>query len=80
MKKSNHLFKFIALSVIALLVFCTALLGFNSIRLSRQLDQVRIEKESLLSEKMHLSRTLEELHQEINTLNDKKTNNNRNNN
>ena len=77
MKTFKHLFKFITLSLIGFLAVCATLLGFNSIRLSKELNQVRLEKETLLSEKMHLSRTLEELPQEINALNNKKANTNR---
>lgn len=65
MKVSKNKFRAISLSIISLLFLSFVLLGYHSIRLSNKLDQERLEKESLLSEKIHLNRSLEELMKEI---------------
>jgi len=41
-------------------------LSYHSTMLSTALDQERLEKESMLSEKIHLNRNLEDLRKEIN--------------
>jgi len=57
----------IGISIVSLLVLSSAYLGYYSVRLSNRLDKERLEKETLLSEKIHLNRNLEELQKKINS-------------
>lgn len=71
MKVSKYAFKAIALSAISLLIVCSAFFYFNSLSLSKKLDQELLEKESLLSEKIHLNRSLEEVRKELSSVTEK---------
>jgi hypothetical protein len=71
MNTPKKIFRVIVFSVISLLSLSLAFLAFNSIRLSKQLDRERLEKETLLSEKIHLNRSLEALQKEVSSITNK---------
>ncbi len=48
-------------AVIAVAAICTAGLVYNSIRLSRKIDRVRLEYEMIISEKIELNKMVEGL-------------------
>jgi hypothetical protein len=66
MKVSAPTWRNIAISVTALLILVCVFFGYNSAKLSNTLDRERLEKESMLSEKIHLNRILEKLKKEVN--------------
>jgi hypothetical protein len=66
MKMSAQIWRTVAVSVTALLIIVVIFFGHNSAMLSNTLDRVRLEKESMLSENIHLNRNLEELRKEVN--------------
>jgi hypothetical protein len=68
---ANNQFRAIAITIIALLLMCSAFFIYNSVRLSNSLDRVRLEKETILSEKIHLNRSPEELKKEIGLVTEK---------
>ena len=65
MKVSAHTWRNIAISVTALLILVCVFFGYNSAILSNTLDRERLEKESMLSENIHLNRILEKLQKEV---------------
>lgn len=68
MKMLKNASRYIQVIIIALLALCSTFLIYNSFRLSDKLDHERLEKESLLSEKIHLSRSLDEIMKELSSV------------
>ncbi|TSA33007.1 MAG: hypothetical protein D4R64_14960 [Porphyromonadaceae bacterium] len=60
-----------AVTIIALLLLGSAFLIYNSIRLSNIADRERLDKESLISEKIHLNKSLDDVRKEIAAANEK---------
>lgn len=56
------------MSVILILMVASAYLFFHSKQLAGRLDRERLENESLVSEKIHLSRSVDELEKEVRSL------------
>jgi len=55
MKTSKNTNRAVAVTIIALLVLASAFFIYDSVMLSNKLDRERLEKESILSEKIHLN-------------------------
>lgn len=68
MKMLKNASRYIQVIIIALLALCSTFLIYNSFSLSDKLDHERLEKESLLSEKIHLSRSLDEIMKELSSV------------
>lgn len=71
MKGAKDCYRVVGISAVSRLLLSSAYLGYNSVKLSSRLDKERLETESLLSEKIHLCRDLEELKKEIGFANEK---------
>ncbi|MFA6482257.1 MAG: hypothetical protein WCW62_06755 [Bacteroidales bacterium] len=71
MKSITRIWRTIALCACALLIAVVVYFRMDSATLSKTLDKERLEKESMLSENMHLSRTLEELRKDLSLANEK---------
>ena len=71
MNSAHNMTRIIGLTIVALLILVCTFFIYNSVRLSNQLDSVRLEKETILSEKIHLNRSLDELKKEIVLINEK---------
>jgi hypothetical protein len=71
MKIKKNTGKYIRILIIALFLLSSAFLIYHSRKLSDKLDHARLETESLLSERIHLNRKLDELRREIASITEK---------
>jgi hypothetical protein len=65
MKRTVNRWKVMAMAAFTLLIVAVILFGLRTSELSDRLNRARLEKESLLSENIHLNKTVEALRREI---------------
>jgi len=68
---NNRSYRTFAVSIFALLILGSAFLIYNSIKLSNIVDRERLNNETLISEKIHLNRSLDEVRKEVAVANEK---------